>query len=102
MIRHTTTPTALLLKVFANRSGATTIRRIKAAGNFSQSAITVTKNYALYKKLLYLFKKKEVKCRIFVCLIEKKLLYFVPKKRKEILAPFQKKIVVPKNNCMSF
>jgi len=40
-------PTASLLKVFANRSGATTIRRIKAAGNSSQSAITVTKNYAL-------------------------------------------------------
>lgn len=37
MIRHIITPTLFLMKVFVKKSGAATIRRIKTAGNSSQS-----------------------------------------------------------------
>lgn len=51
MIRHIITPTLFLMKVFVKKSGAATIRRIKTAGNSSQSAITAMTHYwSLMKK----------------------------------------------------
>jgi hypothetical protein len=41
MARHITTPTQLSFRVSAIKLGATTIRRIKAPGSSSQSAVTV-------------------------------------------------------------
>jgi hypothetical protein len=45
MARHMATPIQLFLIVLANKLGATTIRRIKAPGISSQSAITDIVNY---------------------------------------------------------